>query len=235
VVAAVFQAVAAFRAAAAASGAGELRDRGDAMSMLSEADGRRIEEAIRALEKKSATELVVAVLPRSGDYWQARLVVAVAWSLATAHALLQFRPDLPPIVAVLLQVPVGIATFLLFGRGTLARQLLPRGAATESVERRAFELFSSRGLTRTRDRTGMLILVSELERRVVILGDRGIHERVGDAGWREHVDHVIDAIHRGALAQGLLDVIERLGAAHEAANPVRPDDANELPDDLLRR
>jgi putative membrane protein len=205
------------------------------MSMLSEADGRRIEEAIRALEKKSATELVVAVIPRSGDYWRARLVVAVAWSLAAAHALLQFRPDLPPYLAVLLQVPVGIATFYVFGRGTLARQLLPRGAATESVERRALELFSSRGLTRTRDRTGMLILVSELERRVVILGDRGIHERVGDAGWREHVDHVIEAIHDGELTRGLLEVIERLGAAHAASNPIRADDANELPDDVVRR
>ena len=81
----------------------------------------------------------------------------------------------------------------------------------------------------------MLILVSELERRVVILGDRGIHERVGDAGWREHVDHVVEAIHDGDLARGLLDVIERLGAAHAAANPVRNDDTNELPDDLLRR
>jgi putative membrane protein len=81
----------------------------------------------------------------------------------------------------------------------------------------------------------MLILVSELERRVVILGDRGIHERVGDAGWQEHVDHVIDAIHRGELARGLLDVIERLGATHAAANPVRGDDTNELPDELVRR
>ena len=202
--------------------------------MLSEADGRRIEEAVRALEKTSATELVVAVVPRSADYWRARLVVAVAWSLAAAHAMLQFRPDSAPYVAVLLQVPVGVATFVLFGRGALARLLIPKGAAAEAAERRALELFAAHGLTRTRDRTGMLILVSELEHRVVILGDRGIHERVGDAGWRDHVDHVIAAIRRGEPARGLLDVIERLGAAHAEQNPARKDDTNELPDEIVR-
>jgi putative membrane protein len=204
------------------------------MSLLSEADCRAIEDAVRALEKKSATELVVAVVPKSADYWQARLVVAVAWSLATAHAMLEFRPDVAPFVAVLLQVPVGIATFLLFGRGALARLLIPRGAASASVERRALELFAARGLTRTRDRSGMLILVSELEHRVAILGDRGIHERVGDAGWREHVEHVVAAIRRGEAARGLLEVIERLGATHAELNPPRAGDTNELPDEIVR-
>jgi putative membrane protein len=204
------------------------------MSLFSEADCRRIEEAVGALEKKSATELVVAIVPRSTDYWQARLVVAIAWSLAAAHAVLQFRPHIAPFVAILLEVPIGVATFVLFGRGALARLLIPRGAASASVERRALELFAARGLTRTRDRTGMLILVSELERRVVILGDRGIHERVGDAGWRDHVDHVIAAIRRGEATRGLLEVIERLGAVHAALNPRRPDDTNELPDEIVR-
>jgi putative membrane protein len=204
------------------------------MSLLSDADCRAIEDAVRALEQKSATELVVAVVPKSSDYWQARLVVAVAWSLATAHAMLEFRPDVPPFVAVLLQVPVGIATFLLFGRGALARLLIPRGAAIASVERRALELFAARGLTRTRDRSGMLILVSELEHRVAILGDRGIHERVGDAGWREHVEHVVAAIRHGEAARGLLEVIERLGATHAELNPLRAGDTNELPDEIVR-
>lgn len=204
------------------------------MSLLSEADCAKIEDAVRALEKKSATELVVAVVPKSADYWQARVVVAIAWSLAAAHAMLQFRPDIAPFVAVLLQVPIGVATFVLFGRGALARLLIPRGAAAASAERRALELFAARGLTRTRDRTGMLILISELERRVVILGDRGIHERVGDAGWREHVDHVVAAIHRGEAARGLLDVIERLGALHAELVPVRVGDTNELPDSVVR-
>ena len=124
--------------------------------------------------------------------------------------------------------------FVLFGRGAPARLFLSRVETGAAVERRAFELFSARGLHRTRERTGMLILVSELERRVVILGDEGIHARVGDTGWREHVDHVIAAIQRGKPLEGLLEVIDRLGAVHAERLPVRPDDANELPDGIVR-
>jgi putative membrane protein len=204
------------------------------MSLLSEEDGRRIEKAVRALEKKSATELVVAVVPKSSDYWQVRLFVAVVWSIAVALSTILLFPDIPPAVAVWLQIPVGVLTFMLFGRGVLARFLIPKAAAAEAVERRALELFAAHGLTRTRDRTGMLILLSELEHRVVILGDRGIHERVGDAGWKDHVDHVIFAIQRGEPARGLLDVIERLGAAHGERNPAAKDDMNELPDEIVR-
>ena len=204
------------------------------MSLLSEEDGRRVEEAVRALEKNSATELVVAVVPKSADYWQVRLFVAVIWSIAAALATILFFPNVSPVVAIWLEVPVGVLTFMLFGRGVLARLVIPKGAAAEAVERRAFELFAAHGLARTRDRTGMLILLSELEHRVVILGDRGIHERVGDAGWKDHVDHVIAAIQRGEPARGLLEVIERLGAAHAERNPASKDDTNELPDELVR-
>jgi putative membrane protein len=205
------------------------------MSLLSDADGRRIEEAVRALEKKSSTELVVAVVPRSADYWQVRLTVAVAWSLAAALALVYFRPELDPSWVLLLEVPVGFATFLLFGHGPLARLLIPKAASREAVERRAFELFSSRGLHATRDRTGMLILVSELEHRVVILGDRAIHERVGNAGWQAHVDHIVAAIHRGDAVTGILDVLDRLDHAHAELLPIAAGDTNELPDDIVRR
>jgi putative membrane protein len=204
------------------------------MSLLSDADCGRIQEAVRALEKKSSTELVVAVVPKSADYWQMRLVVAVAWSLAAALALVHFRPELDPSWVLLLEVPVGLVTFLLFGQGPLARLLIPKAASREAVERRAFELFSARGLHATRDRTGMLILVSELEHRVVILGDRAIHERVGTAGWQAHVDHIVAAIHRGDAVSGILEVVERLDRAHAELLPVGAGDTNELPDDIVR-
>jgi putative membrane protein len=134
----------------------------------------------------------------------------------------------------LLEVPVGLATFLLFGRGPFVRLLIPKASSHEAVERRAFELFSARGLHGTRDRTGMLILVSELEHRVVILGDRAIHERVGNAGWQTHVDHIVAAIRRGEAVTGILEVIERLDRAHAELLPAAAGDTNELPDDIVR-
>jgi putative membrane protein len=205
------------------------------MSVLTNDEQKRVELAIARLEAESATELVVAVLPRSGDYRFPRLLAACAWALAAslASATFWFEHDALLPFAVLL-VAGGVAWFL-FGVPALWRALIsPRSAETE-VSRRAFALFSERGLVSTRDRTGMLILVSELEHRVVILGDRGIHERVGDAGWAEHVQRIVAAIRAGRAADGLIETIEALGLVHAELLPVGAGDTNELSNEIIRK
>jgi putative membrane protein len=228
------EAVAASPAAAVDSAAAEHRDRGDTVSLINTDDQRRIEAAIKAAEAKSGTELVVAVVKRSGEYWVQPMLAAVAWALAAAIAVLHFRRELDPLWAVGVEIVVGALALGLFRQRGVLHRLIPGGLAQHNVEQRALALFAERGVHRTRDRTGMLLLVSELERRVVILGDTGIHERVGDEGWRSHVDHIVSAIRGGDAATGIVQVIERLGAVHAELVPRRPDDVNELPDDLIR-
>jgi putative membrane protein len=97
------------------------------------------------------------------------------------------------------------------------------------VERRAREEFFERALFATRGRTGVLILLSELERQVAILGDQGIHERVQTVGWQAHVDHIIAQIRAGRTAAGVCEVIAKLGSSLEGAVPRQSDDRNELP------
>jgi len=204
------------------------------MSLLSDSDLERVERAVQELEKTSATELVVAVFERSGEYWQRRVAVALLWSIGAALGLVELFPELYAAWAVVLQIPVGFLTYALFGVDVLERLLIPKSTAAEAVDRRALETFAARGLYKTRDRTGMLILISELEHRVVILGDTGIHERVGSAGWQAHVDHLTAAIRRGDAVTGLLEVIERLGKLHAEHVPARPDNFNELPNEVVR-
>jgi putative membrane protein len=204
------------------------------MSLVSEEGCARIEAAIKRAETQSSTEFVVAVLPRSSDYVLGPVLVAAAWALGSAFVLGWFVPELPTFDVVALQVPIALATFFLFRIPALRRLLVPKSRAEEQVQRRAFALFSERGLHRTRDASGMLILVSELEHKVVLLGDRGIHANVGDAGWKAHVDHIVTAIRRGDTAQGIVDVIERLSAVHAEHLTTRPDDENELSNAVLR-
>ncbi len=68
----------------------------------------------------------------------------------------------------------------------------------------------------------MLILISELEHRVMILGDLAIHEHVGDEGWEAHVAHIVQAIKRGELATGVVEVVEQLGARARPAFAAPP-------------
>ncbi|HEV8551037.1 MAG TPA: TPM domain-containing protein, partial [Polyangiaceae bacterium] len=106
-------------------------------------------------------------------------------------------------------------------------------AAKRAVMDHAFELFARHGLYRTRDHTGVLLLISELERQVVILGDQAIHGRLGAEGWQAHVDHVILAIQRGRAAEGVLEVLERLGTLLAELAPPGEQNDDELPNAVI--
>lgn len=204
------------------------------MSLVSSEGCARIEAAIQRAEAQTSTEFVVAIIPRSGDYLLGPVLAAAAWALGAAFVIGWFMPALPTFDVVALEVPIALSTFFLFRVPAIHRRLIPKALADEHVKRRAFALFSERGLYRTRDASGMLILVSELEHRVVLLGDRGIHENVGDAGWQAHVDHIVAAIARGDTAQGIIDVVEQLSVVHAEHLAVRPDDHDELPNTVVR-
>lgn len=202
------------------------------MRRLSEADRERIDAAIRRAESETSTEIVVLLLPRSASYRFYRLFGAFGWTLAMQLVLARAF-EAHPFWLVLVAPPIAAVTYAIFSVPSLTRLLVPRAYAARRVEERAFQEFAQRGIHNTRDRTGMLILISELEHRVVILGDSAIHKQVGKAGWDAHVAHIIRAIRRGDLATGVVEVVEQLGVVHAKHLPPRPDDTNELPNVIV--
>ncbi|MEP7053105.1 MAG: hypothetical protein ABJB12_22255 [Pseudomonadota bacterium] len=203
-------------------------------SLLSDADAREVEAAVTRVERGTAAELVVAVLPRSADHWQGRLVVALAWAFAAAFAVLEFAPHRSPFWALLVQVGVGALSFWVLAWAPLQRWFVSPAAAQRAAHARAFQLFAERGLYGTEGRTALLIFVSELERRVVLLGDATIHAQLGQAGWDKEVSRLITRIRERRLRDGLLEVIAELEPRLAQAAPRKPDDVNELPDAVLR-
>lgn len=203
-------------------------------SLLSADGAREIEEAVRELEKRSATELVVALLPRSGDYLQWRALASAASGLAGAIGIHLLVPSLSALWLAPLQSLLTLGAYLLTGWPPLYRGLIPPDAATQSAEQRAFAVFSENGLHQTRDRTGLLIFVSELEHRVVILADSGLHARAGEADFSEQVSALVARIREGKTKQGILEVIQHFQPLLIELAPVRPDDVNELPDSVVR-
>jgi putative membrane protein len=201
--------------------------------LLSDGDRERIEAAIGQIEQRSSLEVVVAVLRRSADYWQWRVALAGSWALAAACAILHFLPRVHPLWAVLAELPSAILVFLAFGTRPLHRLLIPGAYSERSVQARAFQLFAERGLHHTRERTGLLLLVSELEHRVVILGDSGLHAQVGERGWQSHVDALVKRIRTGETVTGILELLARIEASASGVMPVRSDDVNELPNTVI--
>jgi uncharacterized membrane protein len=79
-----------------------------------------------------------------------------------------------------------------------------------------------------------LIFVSELERRVVLLGDRALDAQLGQSGWNEQVARLLERIRQGQAGAGIVEMLQQLTPPLAAALPRAADDENELPDSVLR-
>ena len=113
---------------------------------------------------------------------------------------------------------------------TLLRLFLRRDRMEAEVERAAFTHFFTEGLHTTREATGVLIFLSVLERRVWILGDRGINARIQPKSWQEFVDRLTAGIRDNHRCDALCRVIGEIGEVLADRFPPRSDDRNELED-----
>lgn len=198
------------------------------MALMDATQIAQVEAAIEAVEQKSAGELVVAVVGRSESYDLPRCVGSGAWALASM--LLVSLSGLPVGADFLLlaQLPMWLLFWHVLGFSPFLRRLSGGLHTDRVVRRRAMQLFMAHGLYKTREHSGLLIMISELEHRVVILGDTGIDQRIGKIGWQSHVDVIVQGIKRGQTSVALVSVLESLGEVLAQHFPQQPNDTNEL-------
>ena len=102
-----------------------------------------------------------------------------------------------------------------------------------SIERAADKAFVRLGMTRTKARNGVLLFVVPSRRKFVVLGDQGIHERVGQEFWDKIAAAMSERFRDGDFTGGLVQAIERVAeelATHFPYDPTT--DKNELSDDV---
>ena len=108
---------------------------------------------------------------------------------------------------------------------------LPALLAGRSARERALEQFARLRVWDTADQAGVLVYLLLADRRVEIVADRGIHERVGDTAWETicgamQQDFAAGRFEAGVLA-GLASVSDLLAQHFPADGGGRP---NALPD-----
>jgi uncharacterized membrane protein len=95
---------------------------------------------------------------------------------------------------------------------------------------RALEVFSSLRVWDTEHNSGVLVYLLLADRDVEIVADRGIHRRVGEAGWQAICSDMERHFRAGRFEQGAVEGIDRLCALLAVHFPRGPAAANELPD-----
>lgn len=95
---------------------------------------------------------------------------------------------------------------------------------------RAKEIFRKLGMTKTARRNGVLVYFSLVDHHFAIVGDRGIHDKVGEDFWRDAVSVMERSFGRKDFVGGLGSGIQRIGEKLKIYFPREANDINELPD-----
>ena len=200
------------------------------MATFLDADARAaFTGAIEDIERGSAAEVVVAVRRRSARYLHANVTVGAAAAFAGLAAML-FSAHEFALGSIWIDpfVVGGLAGALVELLPDVKRWLTPRALRRRAVLAAARAAFVERGVHRTRDRSGLLVYVSWLEREVAIVADGGIERAMSAEARAEAARAMTRAIRGGGAA--VARELARLAPTLAAAMPCRSDDINELPD-----
>lgn len=100
----------------------------------------------------------------------------------------------------------------------------------QPARERALDVFSQLRIWDTADNNGVLIYLLLADRDVEIVADRGVHAKVGAAGWEEICKAMEAEFRAGHFESGVIKGIETVSQHLAAHFPKQGASRNELPD-----
>jgi putative membrane protein len=201
-----------------------------------DADREAVRRAVAEVERNTVGEIVPVVLERSDDHPAARGLAALSLLVCGSALLAAWLPWSEPALVLGAQLLLGGAGYALArALPDFERFFVYEDRATAVVEEQATQEFYAAGLHRSAKGTGVLILVSLFEQRVVVLADQGIASAVEASFWNDVDRQILDGIVAGSLRDGLIAGITCAGAALAERFPEKAGDRNELPDRVIVR
>lgn len=99
---------------------------------------------------------------------------------------------------------------------------------------RAAEIFLKLQMDKTELRNATLIYIAVDDKQAAVLGDVGIHQKVGTQYWKDIVTKMLMQFKGERLCDGICTAISDLGGALQYYFPYdRDTDKNELPDEIV--
>lgn len=206
----------------------------NAETFFTEAENQKIAATIAGVEQQTSGEVVAMVVTASDTYPEASILAGL--TIGGLAALLITDLFLADSLGYFVPLMVGSA----IGVGRLAkvfppllRLFIPGSRLETRVGQRALRTFYEKKLHTTRENTGVLFFISLLERKVWILADSGIYQKISQETLMAHANDIATGIKQGQACNALCQKIEAVGVILASHFPVKADDTNELSDQVL--
>lgn len=204
---------------------------------ITDEQAKIIEECIEKVEKETSGELVPAMMDSSDHYPVAHMRLAVLVSFLVAVIFYLMMPEIKnPIWLLYVQIPGLIIGYALAFIPGIKRLLLRKVEIDEEVHQRALEVFFANNLHSTKNRNGVLLFISAMERRVEMVADRGIDELVADDTWNNIVDGMVKDLKKKDYVTAICKAIDDCGGILKTHFPATADEhnQNELNNKIIR-
>ena len=205
-----------------------------------EEDKDKIKVAVANLEQATSGELVLYFARKSDNYPGAgwKFAGIIGGSAAFVIGLLSYLWMLPAwftpmVISILILSLMVVAYLLAVFVPDLRISLSSAHIVAQRVLTKARDVFLEEEVFKTNDRIGILVYISELEQKVVILGDSGINSKISKEDWTHIVDTIVLGIKHQQIAQGIVNAVsicQDLLLKHGFTNIEKAE--NELSDDI---
>lgn len=101
------------------------------------------------------------------------------------------------------------------------------------IKNKAHKLFRKYSLHKTVQRNAVMILVDTRSRELLIYGDDGVHQRVGEAFWSDVRDAMLEELRADSLTDALATGIRLVGEKLALLFPADGNDGNEIANDVI--
>lgn len=211
-----------------------MKRRMDTTHFFNEEEKERLKATTHDVESRTMGEIVVMVVESSDPYIEAGLFGGIFLGCIPSLFLTALYFDSSVWSFILLSFVLFFPAQWIVRRFDRLKVWLIGGKRKEdAVRRRALTAFYEKGLYKTKKNTGVLFLLSLLERKVWVLADKGIYEKIGQETLNRFAKIVSQGIKEGQACNALCQALQEVGELLSKYFPIEPGDINELPDTVM--
>ena len=207
-----------------------------------------ITDTVAEAEKKTTGEIALAVVYQSDSYAFVELFIAFCAAFTAFFILFLCSAPIWNLLERTVWFPSPAQLTAVIGGGAAAvvlivyflvnipavdRLIIPDTLKNRRVYARALQHFVESGVYKTAEHSGVLIFVSVLERKVFVIADSGIAEKVAQNEWDGICKIMTEGLKKRSAAQAFADSVKECGRILQQHFPSKAENPNELPDGLI--